>query len=105
MRSSTHAHTYMSIMSVCAFVYPVPSSPSCCVARGAGSPGFWLSVFSFVDICKAGLCYPVAEAALKGTFDKLLCDPKDACNIRPLHVTTLLSNMTLKDLLHHSRDL
>lgn len=41
------------------------------------------------------------KAALKGTFDKLLCDPKDACNIRPLHVTTLLSNMTLKDLKHY----
>jgi len=51
------------------------------------------------DIALTG--YLNYKAALKGAFDKLLCDPKDACNIRPLHVTTLLSNMTLKDLKHY----
>ncbi|CAE7032102.1 tetA [Symbiodinium natans] len=40
------------------------------------------------------------KASLAAAFRKILCDPEDACNIRPSHVTNLLSNMTVKDIKH-----
>mmetsp|Transcript_14325 Transcript_14325/g.24867 ORF Transcript_14325/g.24867 Transcript_14325/m.24867 type:complete len:436 (-) Transcript_14325:167-1474(-) len=42
--------------------------------------------------------YQQYKDALKASFSNLLCEPADACNVRPLHVTDLLTNMTTDDL-------